>query len=1035
MIRPRNFFPPHSTRKILLGAALLLGWGLAAAPATAAARLESLGKCLSTAGDASADGSAVVLSSCAGRPGQSWQLPPRGFSGPITGPGGKCLDVSGGNPADRTPIIVFSCHGLANQVWRHEADGRIVGLADKCLDLLGSGTADGTPLVLFPCTPTPNQLWRAEEVNRFAAEPLLEGAFFEGLAASPAAPTTLYAAAGAAGVLRSENAGRDWAAANTGLPLGGHPEVFVAPLDARLVYVLDQGRLFRSRDGGRHFQSAPAAPTGLRSLTFDPFRPLHLAATDGSYIYTSSDGGDYFAARLFPYQQSPGTLQQLVYDPLVPNRMWAAAAATCAFCTGPDQGVYRSVDNGDGWSKHFDLPTSRIALDPHADGHVYALIDKQLYRTTNAGATWQLLGNFPAALTDVWADSAFPGRVVAGHQAGFARSVDGGASFLPVDAGLRPGEYPRRLLYSGARLFAAIASTDGHSGRGLVASSDFGATFPRPNVVGYPAAAIAEVEKLAGPRPAIWAATPDGIWVSTDGGVRYSRSLPVTGPAEAAAIEADPYDATGRTLYAAGHRRAGANAPFLWKTVDGGATWQGVAGSDLEVRTGGFAATQFAGKKVFVTTLQGFFGGTNYKGILSSEADGGWKPLQLGVRLSLLAAGPADGLLYAAGDQLLRSLDGGQHWQTLQTFSATAMTTFGEELVLAGPGELHRSVDRGVTFETFPLPPEIGQPTALAANTAAIFLGDRNGGVYVSSDRGRTFLALDLGLSAQAITSLEPDPADGAVIYAGTAGGGLHRVRMAPATAPLRLADGRFTATITWKDFLGQRGGGRAAAWTADTGYFWFFEPENVEVMVKVLDGRLINGAYWVFVGSLSNVEFALTVRDEWTGAVWTYDNPLGSFASFGDIGAFPEPGIAAALQPDHGPASGQLGIAAGEENDAGTVSLAAPPALGGDQEIVLGDRFVLSVAWDDGFGQTGQGLGRRMTADTAAFTFFSETNTELVIKVLDGTAINGHHWVFYGALSNVGYVITIRDLETGRQVLYQNPVGAFASVGDIEAF
>jgi len=75
------------------------------------------------------------------------------------------------------------------------------------------------------------------------------------------------------------------------------------------------------------------------------------------------------------------------------------------------------------------------------------------------------------------------------------------------------------------------------------------------------------------------------------------------------------------------------------------------------------------------------------------------------------------------------------------------------------------------------------------------------------------------------------------------------------------------------------------------------------------------------------------------------------------------------------------------------------------------------------------------MTGDTAAFNFFSPTNTELVIKVLDGRPINGHYWVFYGALSNVGYTIFVKDLATGEQVIYQNPVGNFASVGDTEAF
>ena len=100
--------------------------------------------------------------------------------------------------------------------------------------------------------------------------------------------------------------------------------------------------------------------------------------------------------------------------------------------------------------------------------------------------------------------------------------------------------------------------------------------------------------------------------------------------------------------------------------------------------------------------------------------------------------------------------------------------------------------------------------------------------------------------------------------------------------------DGRFQLEITWRDFEGKTGSGRTTPFsTLDTGSFWFFNPENVEMTVKVLDGRGINGRFWVFYGSLTNVEFELTVTDTQTGVVRTYQNPLGTFASVGDTEAF----------------------------------------------------------------------------------------------------------------------------------------------------
>ena len=72
-----------------------------------------------------------------------------------------------------------------------------------------------------------------------------------------------------------------------------------------------------------------------------------------------------------------------------------------------------------------------------------------------------------------------------------------------------------------------------------------------------------------------------------------------------------------------------------------------------------------------------------------------------------------------------------------------------------------------------------------------------------------------------------------------------------------------------------------------DTGYFWFFDSANVELVIKVLDGRGINGHYWVFYGALSNVGYTVTVTDTQTGTVRSYENPSGTLASSADTSAF----------------------------------------------------------------------------------------------------------------------------------------------------
>src|SRR5262249_52792025 len=103
----------------------------------------------------------------------------------------------------------------------------------------------------------------------------------------------------------------------------------------------------------------------------------------------------------------------------------------------------------------------------------------------------------------------------------------------------------------------------------------------------------------------------------------------------------------------------------------------------------------------------------------------------------------------------------------------------------------------------------------------------------------------------------------------------------------LLLANCRFAVRVEWTVSSTNAGAGQAVQLTAGTGYFWFFSPSNVELMVKVLDARAINGKFWVFFGALSNVEYTITVTDKISGEVQTYHNPASTFASVGDTGAF----------------------------------------------------------------------------------------------------------------------------------------------------
>lgn len=251
----------------------------------------------------------------------------------------------------------------------------------------------------------------------------------------------------------------------------------------------------------------------------------------------------------------------------------------------------------------------------------------------------------------------------------------------------------------------------------------------------------------------------------------------------------------------------------------------------------------------------------------------------------------------------------------------------------------------------------------------------------------------------------------------------------------LCLNQTRFEVKVAWRDFGGQTGVGHASGLTGDAGYFWFFSQNNIEVMIKVLDGRYINDHWWVFFGALSTVEYTITVRDTFTGESRSYYNPSTVLASVGDIEALPGyeatprlSNVTAAAQP--GP--GALFL---PTNVVGDLSTKEGSCVSENQAFcVQNGRFRVEAAWTTITG-SGFGQAQALTTETGIFWFFNSNNVELVVKVLDGRAINGHWWVFFGALSDVDYTIKVTDTVTGDVKVFHNPQGTLASVADIQAF
>ena len=110
-----------------------------------------------------------------------------------------------------------------------------------------------------------------------------------------------------------------------------------------------------------------------------------------------------------------------------------------------------------------------------------------------------------------------------------------------------------------------------------------------------------------------------------------------------------------------------------------------------------------------------------------------------------------------------------------------------------------------------------------------------------------------------------------------------------PDATTLCLNGSRFQVTAQWHTNDGKSGAGQAVQLASDSGYFWFFGADNVEIVTKVLNAcSTPNPMFWVFASGLTNVGVDLTVTDTKTGQTKTYHNPINqSFTAIQDTGAF----------------------------------------------------------------------------------------------------------------------------------------------------
>ena len=218
---------------------------------------------------------------------------------------------------------------------------------------------------------------------------------------------------------------------------------------------------------------------------------------------------------------------------------------------------------------------------------------------------------------------------------------------------------------------------------------------------------------------------------------------------------------------------------------------------------------------------------------------------------------------------------------------------------------------------------------------------------------------------------------------------------------------------------------------------FYFFGPDNPEMLLKVVDGCWLNDHWWVFGSAATDLAYEVAIEDLAEGGGTVEYRHNGGGVIVGDNAYSTATGV---ITDTSAFPCGQPAAQAGKRRHAGGPAVHAAP--GYDQRPVAGIfaardaavtrdygcigeaclnnwRFWVSASFEDreecddcttGAGEVPTyGLGD----SGMLISFFEPDNPEVLLKVIDGCALNGHWWVFGSAATDLGYGVTIQDYAT----------------------
>ncbi len=264
------------------------------------------------------------------------------------------------------------------------------------------------------------------------------------IAVARSAPNTIYAAS-QTGFFRSTDAGVTWTKPpGTGLSGFSFANVLaVDPSNASIVYLGQSNGLFKSIDGGNIWTSLNSAPlnfTSVFAIAIDPTTPATIYVGTGNGVFKSTNSGSAWVPQNnFGVPGTPN-VRALAIDPTAPSTIYAGTSGNGLFKTTNGGGVWTAMNNGMGGGSPTNVNV--IVIDPVTPttlytGHGFSFSDGGINKSVNGGTSWTPLTNgVPNAGIAAMAATSSGIYAATTNSIGVIKTTNGGTSWTNVNSGL-----------------------------------------------------------------------------------------------------------------------------------------------------------------------------------------------------------------------------------------------------------------------------------------------------------------------------------------------------------------------------------------------------------------------------------------------------------------------------------------------------------------------------------------------------------------------------------------------------------------------